>query len=120
MMEYSKELHEQYSERAKHNGIFRAAAVCRMLDEIERLQSVEKAQEWIPVDENYKLCTVQIVEFQHGETGTCFVALAYKGVDSHIWKFLRGDQFVALPSNYTPTRWTPIPLPPPPTGGKNE
>jgi hypothetical protein len=51
MMEYSKELHEQYSERAKHNGIFRAVSVCKMLDEIERLQSVEKAQGWIKVSE---------------------------------------------------------------------
>jgi hypothetical protein len=83
-----------------------------MRKELTRLQSVEK---WIPIDENYKLCTVQVVEFQHDETGLCFVAPAYKGVDSHIWKFLRGDQFVALPSNYFPTRWTSIPLPPPPT-----
>ena len=90
-----------------------------MSDEISKLKSALAAEKeknrWIPVSEIPDNGDVYIVEFQHGETGTCFVAPAYQSLFgcTH-WMVLRGNRFINLPDQYSAIRFSRIPLPEPP------
>ena len=92
-----------------------AVGINALLDEIDRLTAELEKHRWIAVGDNFQGDEVYIVEFQHGETGTCFVAPAYQSYfGCKHWMILRGNRFVNLPETYFASRFIRIPIPEPP------
>jgi hypothetical protein len=116
MMEYSELLHNEIEFYAHKDDAFYMPSdkALALLNEIRRLQSVEKAQEWIPVSERLPDKKVLWLDIKSGEqmTGT-FNRMRDNDVIVCVY---HGSDTIYFQSNFT--HWQP--LPPLPTGETNE
>ena len=113
-MEYSKSIREIFERKFVNGATWHDFEVDCLLREIDRLQSVEKAQEWIPVSERLPELSMEYY----------FVFLTNERTEKAVFmaKNARGPRWMIAGTHRDieklVTHWRP--LPPPPTGGKNE